>query len=99
MLFNQYGYSFDTIVPYLYTSSTSNKTIETLEQKITNGKKLKEDIEKLLNIYIENREMTKEEYQYFSNEYQNIINKKSALNTLKNRKCGENNEISTNKTN
>ena len=62
MLFNQYGYSFDTIVPYLYTSSTSNKTIETLTQKITNEKKLKDDIEKLLNIYIENREMTKEEY-------------------------------------
>lgn len=100
MLFNQYGYSLDTIVSYLYTSSISDKTIETLIQEIANATKLKKDIEKLLDIYIENREMTKEEYQYFSNEYQNIINKKSALNTLiKNRKCGENNEISINKSN
>ena len=100
MLFNQYGYSLDTIIPYLYTSSISDRTIETLIQEIANVTKLKKDIEKLLDIYIENREMTKKEYQYFSNEYQNIINKKSALNTLmKNRKCGENNEISTNKSN
>lgn len=99
MLFNQYGYSLDTIIPYLYTSSISNKIIETLTQEIANITKLKKDIEKLLDIYIENREMTKKEYQYFSNEYQDIINKKSALNTLKNRKCGEKNEISTNKTN
>lgn len=99
MLFNQYGYSLDTTIPYLYTSSISNKTTEILTQEIANITKLKKDIEKLLNIYIENREMTKKEYQYFSNEYQDIINKKNALDTLKNRKCGENNEISTNKTN
>lgn len=88
MLFNQYGYSLDLITPYLYYSSTFDTAIEKLKQA-TNEVNFKNDIEKLLNIYIDNRNMTKEEYEYFSNKYQDIINRINALNMLKNRIKGD----------
>ena len=88
MLFNQYGYSLDSTIPYLYYSSTFDTTVEELKQ-VTNEINFKNDIEKLLNIYIDNRNMTKEEYEYFSNKYQDIINKRNALNILKNRIKGD----------
>lgn len=53
--------------------------------RLNEQKELRKDIETLLNIYINNREMTNKEIKRFSERYFNIIEKQNAKKTLKQR--------------
>ena len=48
-------------------------------------KELKKDVEILLNIYLQNRDMNKKEIKRFSERHFDIIEKQNAKNTLKRR--------------